>query len=44
MSTSQVHGMTAWLKVRLSPIVGGAVVWIMLAAGEVDVRVTSARK
>lgn len=46
MNTSQVHGggMTAWLRVRLSPIVVGAVVGIMLVAGEVDVRLKSARK
>lgn len=46
MSTSQVHdgGMTVWLRVRLSPIVVGAVAWVVLVAGEVDVRDTSARK
>lgn len=46
MSTSQVHssGMIAWLRVRLSPMVVGAVVKVMLVAGEVDVRFKSARK
>lgn len=38
-SPSQVHGggVIVWLGVRLSPIVVGAVVWLVLVAGEVDV-------